>query len=608
MAPPSTGAAKTAAGGSSVRGRTKHEQDQLQRKTVYRPVLDNPLTVAWPPLPASVRRSILDHLLPILTAPQGTHGKSVADWRAEEHAARRGRVPNKGKGKGKGKDHAEAVPRDDAETTRANADRAEAEDNPMEDPRNEEEPQTEKSKTSTRSRKVKPAKSPVFHPSSSSKETARRVPLSRPPVLDYLCLGINEVTKALETRIRWGRWELGDRNAMPGASQLVEPAPTGAPVLLPTAADDDDHFEPATAGRKRIRKKSHPTSFSPHTSLKLDSIDYSSFPGYAFVATPPSRPTRESKPPYFLASTAENPSPRLLVNSETLRIKRAVKKEGVPQVSQRKRREAGGRTTGKVERKPHESSRDETDHDVSMTAEKGDVESTNLSEIADAEEEDGEEDTREELPPTVPVIDLVFVCKPDINPPSLVAHLPGMVAAANGVQVALETVLETKSAKGAKEGMEVDPEDPSDEEAKRPKFEKVKIVPLDQGAERVLADALGVRRVAAIGVSSALPGIKELLALVEKHAPPPLAPWLTPHLLHPPPHSSAPRSQPPSTYVETHIKHLKTSAPFNPKAKNMEKKAKRKADKEERRQKKKAKKANGEVYEAQDDEEGNHSE
>jgi len=47
MAPSTTGVAKTAAGGSSVRGRTKHEQDQLQRKTVYRPVLDNPLTIAW---------------------------------------------------------------------------------------------------------------------------------------------------------------------------------------------------------------------------------------------------------------------------------------------------------------------------------------------------------------------------------------------------------------------------------------------------------------------------------------------------------------------------------------------------------------------------------
>jgi hypothetical protein len=47
MPPKPQGAAKTAAGGSSVRGRTKQEQDQLQRKSVYRPVLDNPLTVAW---------------------------------------------------------------------------------------------------------------------------------------------------------------------------------------------------------------------------------------------------------------------------------------------------------------------------------------------------------------------------------------------------------------------------------------------------------------------------------------------------------------------------------------------------------------------------------
>ncbi|GAA5843070.1 hypothetical protein JCM5353_004974, partial [Sporobolomyces roseus] len=83
MAPSTTGVAKTAAGGSSVRGRTKHEQDQLQRKTVYRPVLDNPLTIAWPPLPASIRKSILEHLVAILNSPQGQGqaNKTVAEWR-----------------------------------------------------------------------------------------------------------------------------------------------------------------------------------------------------------------------------------------------------------------------------------------------------------------------------------------------------------------------------------------------------------------------------------------------------------------------------------------------------------------------------------------------
>jgi len=101
------------------------------------------------------------------------------------------------------------------------------------------------------------------------------------------------------------------------------------------------------------------------------------------------------------------------------------------------------------------------------------------------------EEEIDELPPTTPLIDLVFVCKPDINPPSLVAHLPSMVAAANGAQQAVEESLTSSPREG---GMEVEGEG-----GKRD-FKRVLLVPLDHGAEKLLADALGLRRVAVIGL------------------------------------------------------------------------------------------------------------
>jgi hypothetical protein len=86
-----------------------------------------------------------------------------------------------------------------------------------------------------------------------------------------------------------------------------------------------------------------------------------------------------------------------------------------------------------------------------------------------------------------------------------------MVAAANGVQVAIESVIESNTAKRqAKkekkkgEEMQIDSsaeEQQGKEKKLRPEFGKVQIVPLDQGAERILADALGLRRVAVIGIS-----------------------------------------------------------------------------------------------------------
>lgn len=96
------------------------------------------------------------------------------------------------------------------------------------------------------------------------------------------------------------------------------------------------------------------------------------------------------------------------------------------------------------------------------------------------------------------------------------------------------------------------------------------------------------------------PGAQELMNLVVRHVEAPLAPWLTPHLLHPPrPRVPATTA---STYVETHIKHLKTTAPLNPRAAHLEKKAQRKSAKEQRRKRKRGDgDVAGAVYEANDD-------
>ena len=72
-------------------------------------------------------------------------------------------------------------------------------------------------------------------------------------------------------------------------------------------------------------------------------------------------------------------------------------------------------------------------------------------------------------PDEAPSISLVLVCRPDINPPTLIAHLPMLVTALNSGS-----------------------EDPS-----RP---GVLLVPLDAGAEALLGKALGLPRAAVVAI------------------------------------------------------------------------------------------------------------
>jgi len=79
------------------------------------------------------------------------------------------------------------------------------------------------------------------------------------------------------------------------------------------------------------------------------------------------------------------------------------------------------------------------------------------------------DDTQMIDPPTT--IKAVFVCRADVDPPGLIAHLPQLVAACNAV-----------------------PQD------FRPSQFQIKLVPLHKDAESALAAALGQRRVAVLAI------------------------------------------------------------------------------------------------------------
>ncbi|KAK4055291.1 RNase P and RNase MRP subunit [Microbotryomycetes sp. JL201] len=173
-------------------------------------------------------------------------------------------------------------------------------------------------------------------------------------------------------------------------------------------------------------------------------------------------------------------------------------------------------------------------------------------------------------------IDLVFVCKPDINPPTLVAHLPTTAAAVNGVREALDA----RERQSCQDGeMEAQSDDIKAEQQLPRRL--LYFVPLDIGAERKLSDALGLRRVAVIGLSSQMPGLEPLLEVIQKHLEPIRAPWLAPFLSSEGAafdKTSDPRSVP--KFIPAHVKHLKTSVPVDLKAAHTAKKQRKQLKKQ----------------------------
>lgn len=112
-----------------------------------------------------------------------------------------------------------------------------------------------------------------------------------------------------------------------------------------------------------------------------------------------------------------------------------------------------------------------------------------------------------------PKIKLIFICRADIDPPLLVAHIPPLVAAHNAIS-------------GAEDA--------------------IKLVPLPRGAEASLADALGLRRVAVLAVADSATGFG-LFGDLLSSVPTLTAPWRAP--------------APTLKLAPTRVKQVRTSAP-----------------------------------------------
>ncbi|BGP28608.1 RNase P and RNase MRP subunit [Rhodotorula toruloides] len=551
--------ARSAHTASSIRARSRHDPADPQRKTVYKPVLDSPLAVQWPPLPAPVRKAILDELLAFLDSAESGNGKGIAEWRMDEHTRRKNAakaVKGKGKAKGKGKERA------DATLTGSEVDLTkDAGASPRE------------THTSTpRSSSAYAIPTSTTHASSSASTSSATMSDPAPPLLDNLVIGINEVTRALEFRMRWERWELGDDSAAPPASARRR-----------DSAVEADELE-KSGRRRRHKSKAEKKGGGKAVPSALPSSDrrlaapptLGDHPAYGFVGKAGRQrlAEKEVKPDYLIEGRAEG-GWRLLVNSEMRRLRNSP-------------------VASSSTRSPSRETRTAASYDPASSA----LLPTQPSQPTDSTPFILDDTLGSSTPPTVPLIDLIFVCRPDINPPSLVAHLPTMVAAANGIQEALDSVLSASDP--AKESMAV--EEDGQRQEKRPEMRKVLLVPLDVGAERRLADKLGLRRVAAIGLSTLLPSAASLFALLS--STPSLttlsAPWLIPHLLHPASSASPAKS----LYQPTTIKHLKTSAPLNPRAevtRRKEEKRKNKEERKERRKKRRVGEAEGEgLYVAED--------
>ncbi|BGO94715.1 hypothetical protein NBRC10512_007337 [Rhodotorula toruloides] len=561
MAPAQAGTganpARSAHTASSIRARSRHDPADPQRKTVYKPVLVNPLAVQWPPLPAPVRQAILDELLALLDSAKSENGKGIAEWRLDGHMRRKNNlkaVKGKGKAKGKGKVRAGATVTG------------------VEARKDEGAPFRETHDLTTRSSSTYTIPISTTHASPSTSTSSAVMSDSAAPFLDNLVIGINEVTRALESRMRWERWELGDDSAAPPSSSRNRDG----------AVEAD---ESAIRGRQRRHKskaekdggeKTVPSALPSSDRRLAAPPTLRDHPAYAFVGNAGGRRVaeKEVKPDYLMKGRAEGEW-RLLVNSEMRRLRSSPGDSSSTRSPNRETQSAASAGPASSALLPTQPSQPTVSASLVL------------------------DEARSSLArPTVPLIDLVFVCRPDINPPSLVAHLPTMVAAANGIQEALDSV--HASSDPAKEAMVV--EDDEQRQGKRPEMRKVLLVPLDVGAERRLADKLGLRRVAAIGLSSLLPSAASLFALLS--STPSLttlsAPWLVPHLLHPVSSASPAKS----LYQPTTIKHLKTSAPLNPRAevtRRKEEKRKNKGERKERRKKRRVGEGEAEgLYVAED--------
>ncbi|KAG9048032.1 hypothetical protein FS837_000920 [Tulasnella sp. UAMH 9824] len=135
---------------------------------------------------------------------------------------------------------------------------------------------------------------------------------------------------------------------------------------------------------------------------------------------------------------------------------------------------------------------------------------------------------------------LVLVCRTDVDSPTMIAHLPTLTASCNSAQ-----------------------RPPTQA---HPSFPDVLIVGLPYGAESTLAEGAGLRRAAVVAFDTETPGLEERIAPLLPSIPILRAHWLA---VAPAASASSGSSNHPGVknqLVPTHVKHLRTTAPQDPKA------------------------------------------
>lgn len=478
-----------------------------------------------PPLSAPIRKLILDELVAFLETPLSPDDLPIADWRLQEHARRRGRVHGAGKGK------------DKADAAAAGGEKAAPASGPSEtqtshkDKTAEPAPPGKTHAVTLRSNRT--VEVPDYVDKPRTKRVPPRAPLPRPQLLNHLSVGINEVTKALEARIRWGRWELGDPSAAPGGGAVASAAASDPPA-------------PAPAAKRRRTHSKHPTALPPLDPLHPVANETLQRASYRFLAHALPKPTTRL-PPYLLPPSEEKPFFRVLANEHSIKLRKekvkdtklrasqlALKKRDIQlallgdviqadhskferaTLAQTVKDDSSGKRTGK---QPAKTAGATTEAGAKVTGAKEatatpsaaaqtplEAVSVNGAALAGSKALDADEDVDE--PDWVSMIDIIFVCKPDINPPSLVEHLPNMVGAANAVMEATQGALDLAETPAAStSNMDVDPasdDDGGSSDTPRPAPHGVYLVQLDLGAELKLGDVLALRRVAALGLSVSL--------------------------------------------------------------------------------------------------------
>ncbi|KAJ7070873.1 hypothetical protein C8F01DRAFT_1108169 [Mycena amicta] len=153
--------------------------------------------------------------------------------------------------------------------------------------------------------------------------------------------------------------------------------------------------------------------------------------------------------------------------------------------------------------------------------------------------------------PPVP-LRLILVCRADIDPHILIDHFPHEIAAINSAK----------------------PTEP------------VKMIYLPAGAEIRLAEAVGVRRIAALGLDANTPGLDKLHGVMQE-VDVITAPWLSSNLSYPAPVQRQ--------LVPTHVKQTRTTAPKDMKMAKLLRAQGKNAAKKIRKDKKAVKKAKEEA-------------